>query len=300
MRTIHYIITAMAAAVMLPGCVKDAIYNTDHLFQGKVVTVTADWSDRGAGVEKPASYKIIAAGLDATATADTWALNKLFDPGNYTFRAYNTPEGITVSGAVASVNTVQAPTGQTGSYIDPLPGWLMSGKATETFEKDTKYDITIRATQIVRQLTLVIEPEGSAADDISAITATLSGVAAAWDMDTDTPQGDPANVALTFIKQTSGEYAVKWTATVRLLGVTGAAQRLTGEVSVAGQPDTAPLLSDLTAALNGFNTDKKTPFAIKTAVTVEPEPGPYPEIPPGFTATIKDWERIIGGTGIAN
>ncbi|MCD8103012.1 MAG: hypothetical protein LUE26_10675 [Alistipes sp.] len=295
MRTTNYIITAVAAAVMLAGCVKDTIYNTDHPFQGKVVTVTADWSDRGAGVEKPASYQIIAEGLNATATSDTWTLGKLFDPGNYTFRAYNTPAGITVSGAVASVNTASAPAGQTGNYIDPLPGWLLSGKTTETIDKDMKYDLTIRATQIVRQLTLVIEPEGGAADDISAITATLTGVAAAWDMDTDTPQGDPANVALIFSKQTSGEYAGKWTATVRLVGVTGAAQRLTGEVSVAGQPAPAPLDSDLTSALTAFNADKKTPMTLKAGVEIEDDP-----VEPGFSATIKDWERITGGTGIAN
>ena len=62
---------------------------------------------------------------------------------------------------------------------------------------------------------------------------------------------------LPFAKITEGDDAGKWKATVRLLGVTGAEQLLTGEIRYAdGNPTPTTLKSDLTEALKEFNTGK--------------------------------------------
>ena len=62
---------------------------------------------------------------------------------------------------------------------------------------------------------------------------------------------------LPFTKITEGADAGKWKATVRLLGVTGTEQLLTGEIRYAdGNPTPTTLKSDLTEALAAFNTGK--------------------------------------------
>ncbi|MDR2882628.1 MAG: hypothetical protein LBU98_02435, partial [Alistipes sp.] len=62
---------------------------------------------------------------------------------------------------------------------------------------------------------------------------------------------------------TTGTDAGKWSATVRLLGVAGSEQKLTGTVAfTAGSPNDMALNSDLTTALANFNTGKKEPLIL--------------------------------------
>ena len=59
---------------------------------------------------------------------------------------------------------------------------------------------------------------------------------------------------LPFTKITEGDDAGKWKATVRLLGVTGTEQLLTGEIRYAdGNPTPTTLKSDLTEALKAVS-----------------------------------------------
>ena len=144
--------------------------------------------------------------------------------------------------------------------------------------------------QQVRQLTLTIKPQGGTTDRIISITSELSGVAGAWNFDTNQPVGNPATVKLVFTKQNDGT----WQATVWLLGVTGTEQKLTTTLSfTGGTPGDLTETSDLSAVLTGFNSDKKTPLTL-SATVVETQTGA------GFTATINDWTKINGGTGTAN
>ena len=95
-----------------------------------------------------------------------------------------------------------------------------------TVEADTDHELTAAMHQQVRQLTLVIEPTGDAADRIESIEGCLSGAAGTLDFATGT-YGAASDVALHFTKITEGSDAGKWTATVRLLGITGNTQTLT-------------------------------------------------------------------------
>ena len=271
----------MAAAVLISSCVKDTLYDTPHPDTGKV-TITADWTDRGEGVDIPASWHIVMGDYTGTETGATHSPDYLFNPGSYTLAAYNIPEGITVSGTTAAVAAAD------GGFIVNTPGWLFTSVQEAEIEADTDYELTAVMHQQVRQLTLVIEPAGDAADRIESIEGTLSGAAGTLDFATGT-HGTPSEVKLHFTKITDGNDAGKWTATVRLLGIAGDAQRLTATLTYTdGNPQPTSLNSDLTSALNGFNDGKTSPLTL--GGTIAETPGEA-----GFTGEITDWETVDGG-----
>ena len=282
-KTIYIIRYCVAAALTLAAtsCVKDELHDTPHPDYGKI-TVTADWSDRGEGVDIPAEWTVTMGDYTGTETGETHSPDYLFKPGGYTLAAYNIPEGITISGTTAAVNAAD------GGCIVNTPGWLFTSVQEVAIEADTDYSLTAVMRQQVRQLTLMIEPTGDAANRIESIVGTLSGAAGTLDFATGT-HGTPSEVELRFTKITDGDNAGKWTATVRLLGIAGDAQRLTATLTYAdGNPQPTSLNSDLTTALDGFNDGKTTPLTL--GGTIAETPGEA-----GFTGEITDWETVDGG-----
>ena len=282
-----YKTSLLAAALLLAAtsCVKDELHDTPHPDTGKI-TVTADWTDRGEGVDIPAEWTVTMGGYTGTETGATHAPDYLFAPGSYTLAAYNTPENITISGTTATV--VQETGNSTGTYISNAPGWLFSSVQEVTVEADTDHELTAAMHQQVRQLTLVIDPTGDAKDRIESIEGHLSGAAGAFDFAAGT-YGAASDVALHFTKITEGSDAGKWTATVRLLGITGSTQILTATLTYSnGNPQPTELESDLTAALADFNADKTEPLTLGGTIAETPTEA-------GVEAGITDWEKIDGG-----
>lgn len=280
-----YKTSLLTAALLLAAtsCVKDELHDTPHPDTGKI-TVTADWTDRGEGVDIPAEWTVTMGDYTGTETGETHAPDYLFNPGGYTLAAYNTPENITVSGTTATV----APETGNGTYISNVPGWLFTSVQEVTVEADTDYDLTATMHQQVRQLTLVIEPTGDAADRIESIEGALSGAAGTMDFATGT-YGAASDVALHFTRITEGDDAGKWTATVRLLGIAGNLQRLTATLTYSnGNPQPTELESDLTAALADFNADKTEPLTLGGTIAETPTEA-------GVEAGITGWEKIDGG-----
>ena len=278
-----YTTTILATALLfsLGGCVKDELHDTPHPDTGKV-TVTVDWSDRGGGVDIPAEWTVTMGDYTGTETGETHSPDYLFKPGGYTLAAYNTPEGITISGTMATVAAAD------GGCIVNTPGWLLTSVQEVAIEADTDYSLTAVMRQQVRQLTLMIEPTGDAAERIESIVGTLSGAAGTLDFATGT-YGTPSEVELHFTKITDGDDAGKWTATVRLLGIAGNLQRLTATLTYTdGNPQPTALESDLTTALDGFNDGKTAPLTL--GGTIAETPGEA-----GFTGEITDWETVDGG-----
>ena len=274
-------ILSLALLLTLGGCVKDELHDTPHPDTGKI-TVTADWADRGEGVDIPASWHIVMGDYTGTETGATHSSDHLFSPGNYTLAAYNIPEGITVSGTTAAVAAAD------GGFIVNTPGWLFTSVQEVEIEADTDYSLTAVMHQQVRELTLVIEPTGDAAERIESIEGTLSGAAGSLDFATGT-HGTPSEVELHFTKITDGDDAGKWMATVRLLGIAGDAQRLTATLTYTdGNPQPTSLNSDLTAALDGFNDDKTTPLTLGGTLAETPDEA-------GFTGEITGWETVDSG-----
>lgn len=282
------IVLFLGSVLLLASCdVKDPIYNTPHPDHG-AVTLTADWSQRSTGIDIPASYTVQAGDYTATLGDATNRIDHLFEPGAYRFYIYNTPEQVSVSGTNATVAAASGNWDGVGAFVAASPGWLFTCAMDVVIEKDTEYELTAAMQQQVRQLTLVIEPTGGTTDRIETVEGYLSGAAATLDMDNGT-YGTPSNVALTFTKITSGADAGKWSATMHLLGVAGAAQQLTAQIRFSGNsPQPVTLTSDLTTMLATFNTDKTKPLALGGTVAETPTGA-------GFSATITDWTPIHGG-----
>ena len=280
--TTRYTRTILTLALLftLGSCVKDELHDTPHPDTGKV-TVTADWTDRGDGVDIPAKWTVTMGDYTGTETGATHSPDYLFTPGNYTLAVYNPADGITVSGTTAAVAAAD------GGFIVNTPGWLFTSVQEVAIEADTDYELTAVMHQQVRQLTLVIEPTGDAADRIESIVGTLSGAAGTLNFATGT-HGTPSEVELRFTKITSGDNAGKWTATVRLLGIAGDVQRLTATLTYTdGNPQPTSLNSDLTAALDDFNNDKTTSLTLGGTLAETPDEA-------GFTGEITGWETVDG------
>lgn len=281
--TTRYTTTILSLALLLTlgGCVKDELHDTPHPDTGKV-TVTADWSDRGEGVDIPAEWTVTMGGYTGTETGATHSPDYLFNPGSYTLAVYNPADGITVSGMTAAVAAAD------GGCIVNTPGWLFTSVQEVEIEADTDYSLTAVMHQQVRELTLVIEPTGDAAERIESIEGTLSGAAGTLDFATGT-HGTPSEVKLHFTKITEGDDVGKWMATVRLLGIAGNSQRLTATLTYTdGNPQPTSLNSDLTAALDGFNDDKTTPLTLGGTLAETPDEA-------GFTGEITGWETVDSG-----
>ncbi len=277
----------MAAAVLLSSCVKDTLYDTPHPDYGKIA-VTADWSARGEGIDIPATWTVTMGDYTGTETSATHAPDHLFAPGSYTLAVWNPAEGITVSGTTATIAAATGNRAGTDAFVDNAPGWFFTHTEQVSIEKDKDYPLTAVMQQQVRELTLMIEPAGDAADRIESIEGTLSGAAGTLDFATGT-HGTPSEVKLHFTKITDGDDAGKWMATVRLLGIAGNSQRLTATLTYTdGNPQPTSLNSDLTSALNGFNDGKTAPLTL--GGTIAETPGEA-----GFTGEITDWETVDGG-----
>ena len=284
-----YKTSLLAAALLLAAtsCVKDTLYDTPHPDYGKIA-VTADWSARGEGIDIPATWTVTMGDYTGTETSATHAPDHLFAPGSYTLAVWNPAEGITVSGTTATVAAATGNRAGTDAFVDNAPGWFFTHTEQVSIEKDKDYPLTAVMQQQVRELTLMIEPAGDAADRIESIGGTLSGAAGTLDFATGT-HGTPSEVELHFTKITEGDDAGKWMATVRLLGIAGDAQRLTATLTYTdGNPQPTALESDLTTALDGFNDGKTAPLTL--GGTIAETPGEA-----GFTGEITDWETVDGG-----
>ena len=223
-------------------------------------------------------------GYTGTETGETHAPDYLFNPGSYTLAAYNIPENITISGTTATV----APETGNGTYISNAPGWLFTSVQEVTVEADTDHELTAAMHQQVRELNIIIEPTGDAKDRIENIEGHLSGAAGTFDFAAWT-YGAASDVALHFTRITEGSDAGKWTATVRLLGITGNTQTLTATLTYAdGNPADTGLESDLTEALADFNADRTVPFTLGGTIADTPTEA-------GVEAGITGWEKIDGG-----
>ena len=281
----------MAAAVLLSSCVKNTLYDTPHPDYGKIA-VTADWSARGEGIDIPATWTVTLGDYTGTETSATHAPDHLFAPGSYTLAVWNPAEGITVSGTTATIAAATGNRAGTDAFVNNTPGWFFTYTEQLSIEKDKDYPLTAAMKQQVRELTLVVEPTGDAAGRITEIVAHLTGAAGTLDFATDT-YGAASNVVLPFTKITEGADAGKWKATVRLLGVTGTEQLLTGEIRYAdGNPTPTTLKSDLTEALKEFNAKKSKPLTLGGTLVETPEGI-------GMGCTIGGWEHGQGESGAA-
>lgn len=279
------ILAAAATALLTASCVKDTLYNTPHPNHGKI-TVTADWSARGEGIDIPATWTLSMGDYTGTETAATHAPDHLFAPGSYTLVAWNPAEGITVSGTTATVAPASG-SQTTGAFIDNAPGWFFTHTEQVTIEKDTDYPLTAAMKQRVRELQLELEVTQGRPELIQSVTATLSGIAGAFDMARGQTTGEPASTVFSFTRDGS-----RLTADARLLGTMGAVQTMVLDIVFTDGGRTQRTEVDLTEALADFNGDMTTAYRVtgtlETPVGMEEGKG-----------EITGWETVEGGDASA-
>ena len=279
------ILAAAATALLTASCVKDTLYNTPHPNHGKI-TVTADWSARGEGIDIPATWTLSMGDYTGTETAATHAPDHLFAPGSYTLVAWNPAEGITVSGTTATVAPASG-SQTTGTFIDNAPGWFFTHTEQVTIEKDTDYPLTAAMKQRVRELQLELEVTQGRPELIQSVTATLSGIAGAFDMARGQTTGEPASTVFSFTRDGS-----RLTADARLLGTMGAVQTMVLDIVFVDGGRTQRTEVDLTEAMKDFNGDMTTAYRITGTL----------ETPVGMeecNAEITGWESVEGGDASA-
>lgn len=279
------ILAAAATALLTASCVKDTLYNTPHPNHGKI-TVTADWSARGEGIDIPATWTIAMGDYTGTETAATHAPDHLFAPGSYTLVAWNPAEGITVSGTTATVAPASG-SQTTGTFIDNAPGWFFTHAEQVSIEKDTDYPFTAAMKQRVRELQLELEVTQGRPELIQSVTATLSGIAGIFDMEKGQTIGEPTSTVFSFTRDGS-----KLTADARLLGTMGTVQTLVLDIVFTDGGRTQRTEVDLTEAMKDFNDDMTTAYRITGTL----------ETPVGMeecNAEITGWESVEGGDASA-
>lgn len=280
---------AVILIILLSGCIKSNLGDCLVEPGPGTVTVTTDWSERGEGVLIPSEYTVIMGDYSAVVSGPTNPLENTFDPGTYSLLIYNSADDITVTGSQASVATIDPPEGAEGTFISPMPGWFFSSATEVEIDENKGNKFTSVMNQNVGGLTLILEPTGESADDISSITGWLSGVASTIDM-TSGQVSDAANIPVVFTLDPADG---KWKAAVQILGITGAEQILTTSVTFSNGIPAQQTESDMSEALESFN-ENKTDYPPLEAEIVTPTGGE-------FTVTINGWRQGngSGGTGTA-
>ena len=262
---------------MLASCVKDELHNTPHPDQG-VVSVSVDYP-QGAE-EDDYTVEVDGKPLDEGDNA-----SGPLAPGEHTVLVYNTPEGFTVTDGIAYVERVDGTRALT-DLIDPLPETLYSGTKTVTVVADDTLHLDLSVAQRTRDLRLELTVTEGDPERITAITGTLSGVAGAYDLRSETLYGEAVSTAPAFTR--SGD---KIEADLRLLGTMGEAQVLTLTLTFTDGL-TQTVESDLTEVLANFNGDMEQTFTVTGSLRTPTEAGLG-------GCTITDWTNGGGGSGSA-
>ena len=247
MKQTLYIMTGMAALLTMPtSCVKDELYDTPHPDRGAVV-VKADFSEKSEEAIVPTEYTLDIGGTTCTALSGTnFCHPALFVPGGYTLTAYNECDGMTLSGSTIKVNT------QADGTIDPQPGYLFTQSREITVPADDTLRVSLPMVQRVRDLHLRLTVTEGDPERIVFLMGTLSGIAGAFDLMEQAVTGGAASTRFAFTRE--GD---KVSADLRLLGIQGAEQMLTVEITFTdGQ--TQIVESSLTDVLAGFNGGTET------------------------------------------
>lgn len=233
------------------SCVKDDLHNTPHPDKG-AVRVTTDWSGRSSEASVPGSHTLRIGEESQEVTAETNTFKSLLAPGSYRLLVYNTPEGVSVSGNTATVDTKDDGT------LVPQPEYLFSaGKELDVAADDT-LKITLPMQQHIRSLTLTLELAEGDRERITGTTATLTGIAHSLDLTTGTQTAGQTGrtIAPEFnfgtVTPTRAEGKPALAAMLRLMGViSGERQTLTLAITLT-DGSVQVLTTDLTDLLKDF------------------------------------------------
>ena len=281
MKARQYInMVGMAAAVLLSSCVKDTLYDTPHPDKG-AVTVSL------TGLSADDNYVLDMDGKVADITGSPFTNPDLLNPGTHSMVIYNRAEGFTFDGRLARVNAPDGKSRADAAALIPLPGYLKSVSREITVTADDTLRVSLVPQQRVRDLHIEFTVTQGRPELIQSVTATLGGIAGAFDMEAEQTVGEPASTVFAFTREDS-----KLTADLRLLGTMGDVQALVLDIVFTDGGRTQRTEVDLTEALADFNSDMTTAYRVtgtlETPVGMEEGKG-----------EITGWETVEGGDASA-
>lgn len=282
--SLKYNLIAVASLMVLSltSCVKKDIFYTPHPDKGAVV-VTADWTEAPSETDVPQAWSFCINGGEVYQSAHpSQCYPELLAPGKYTLLVYNEPQGFTLNGTTAVVD----------SYSDGLlvaqPGYLYSATQELEVVKDDTLRVTVPMKRLLSAVSMKVTLDGESAD-VADIEASLSGVSGSVELATgeisESPQAVRLDVKTAETASRAGagkELELK----CRILGVcVGYGQTLTVKIKNK-DGHISSVTSDVTEELEKVNTDKQ-PVELEGSVSVSQDGH--------FSGTIDNWEIVSGG-----
>lgn len=269
-------------AVSLSSCVKKDIFQTPHPDKGAVV-LTADWTEAPSETDVPQVWSFCINGGEVCQSAHpSQCYPELLSPGKYTLLAYNEPQGMTLDGTTAVVD----------SYSDGLlvaqPEYLYSAARELEVVKDDTLRVTVPMKRLLSAVSMKVTLDGESAD-VADIEASLSGVSGSVELATGKIGESPRTVRLDVEPAETGSRAGAGKVLelkCRIVGVClGYSQTLT--VTIRNKDGyVSSVTSDVTEELEKVNTDKG-PVELEGSVPVAQDGR--------FSGTIDHWEVVSGG-----
>lgn len=244
------------------------------------VVVTTDWSGRDDSADIPQSYILRINDTEQVVCGETNLLETMPAPGDHGLTVFNIPEGITVRGNIATVNSAADMTRATEQIV-PQPGYLFASHRTITVTAEDTLRVTATMKQYVRRLDIELTTTGISGVHVTAGTATLSGVATGVDITTGELVGTTAQASTALT--TEGN---KSTLSFMVLGVTPSVEQTLTVGIVLSNGETQTIVSDITEPLDGIN-GRTEPTKLTGDMEVKPVGGV-------MTATITGWQAGNG------
>lgn len=282
--SLKYNLIAVASLMVLSltSCVKKDIFYTPHPDKGAVV-VTADWTEAPSETDVPQAWSFCINGGEVYQSVHpSQCYPELLAPGKYTLLVYNEPQGFTLNGTTAVVD----------SYSDGLlvaePGYLYSATQELEVVKDDTLRVTVPMKRLLSAVSMKVTLDGESAD-VADIEASLSGVSGSVELATGEISESPQAVRLdvkTAETASRADAGKELELKCRILGVcVGYGQTLTVKIKNK-DGHISSVTSDVTEELEKVNTDKQ-PVELEGSVSVSQDGH--------FSGTIDNWEIVSGG-----
>lgn len=228
-----------------------------------VVKLTADWSECSSAA--PAKYMVRIGNETQEVTGNVNSF-LLLSTSDYDMVAYNEPQGVTVNGNIATLNTV-ATRSEGSSVVTGNPDDLFS--VSEDLVQDEllaltgdTLRLTVKMQQRTRQVNITMDTD---VKSIKSVTGMLDNVVSSIDLTT----GELLSVAKASVNFTASPVAegeaMRLKGTVRLLGVSQEkAQRQIMTVKITKEDGaTETITTDLTEVLSKLDEGGNTPLDIE-------------------------------------
>ncbi len=229
-----------------------------------VVKLTADWSECSSAA--PAKYMVRIGNETQEVTGNVNSF-LLLSTSDYGMVAYNEPQGVSVNGNIATLNTV-ATRSEGSSVVTGNPDDLFS--VSEDLVQDEllaltgdTLRLTVKMQQRTRQVNITMDTD---VESVKSVTGMLDNVVSSIDLTTgELLSVAKASVSFTASPVAEGEASMRLRGTVRLLGVSQEkAQRQIMTVEITKEDETTETITtDLTEVLSKLDEGGNTPLDIE-------------------------------------